>query len=177
MALFITLGLISRPSAKMLSLAQHADYAQHLSVYAVSCTVLTYMPISINILTCNCIKLDHWRLIWCFQACHGFLHSTQPVPLSLVIMIYLYIQPSRWAPVLWPKTSKTLFRPVNFSVFFKELFNNKSKDLIWTSIFKFSFRLLYKDWKSCIKMSCLWIKFTLNVMLPWEITPWITVYR
>jgi hypothetical protein len=33
MALFITLGLISRPSAKMLSLAQH------LSVYAVSCTV------------------------------------------------------------------------------------------------------------------------------------------
>jgi hypothetical protein len=39
MALFITLGLISRPSGKMLSLAQHADYAQHLSVYAVSCTV------------------------------------------------------------------------------------------------------------------------------------------
>ena len=37
--MFITLGLISRPSAKMLSLAQHADYAQHLSVYAVSCTV------------------------------------------------------------------------------------------------------------------------------------------
>jgi hypothetical protein len=36
MALFITLGLISRLSAKMLSLAQHADYAQHLSVYAVS---------------------------------------------------------------------------------------------------------------------------------------------
>jgi hypothetical protein len=39
MALFITLGLIRRPSAKMLRLAQHADYAQHLSVYAVSCTV------------------------------------------------------------------------------------------------------------------------------------------
>jgi hypothetical protein len=34
MALFITLGLISRPSTKMLSLAQH------LSVYAVSCTVV-----------------------------------------------------------------------------------------------------------------------------------------
>jgi hypothetical protein len=34
MALFITLGLINRPSAKMLSLAQHPDYAQHLSVYA-----------------------------------------------------------------------------------------------------------------------------------------------
>ena len=39
MALFITLGLISRPSAKMLSLDQHPDDAQHLSVYAVSCTV------------------------------------------------------------------------------------------------------------------------------------------
>jgi hypothetical protein len=39
MALFITLGLINRPSAKMPSLAQHPDYAQHLSVYAVSCTV------------------------------------------------------------------------------------------------------------------------------------------
>jgi hypothetical protein len=35
----ITLGLISRPSAKMLSLAQHPDYAQHLSVYAVSCQI------------------------------------------------------------------------------------------------------------------------------------------
>jgi hypothetical protein len=40
MALFITLGLINRPSAKMLSLAQHTDYAQHLSVYAVGCTVI-----------------------------------------------------------------------------------------------------------------------------------------
>jgi hypothetical protein len=48
MALFITLGLISKPSAKMLSLAQHADYAQHLSVYAVSCTVPnnSYKPIT-----------------------------------------------------------------------------------------------------------------------------------
>jgi hypothetical protein len=36
MALFITLGLISRPSAKLLSLAQHPDYAQHLSVYTVT---------------------------------------------------------------------------------------------------------------------------------------------
>ena len=49
MALFITLGLISRPSAKMLSLAQHADYAQHLSVYAVSCTVHTCEPSGGNI--------------------------------------------------------------------------------------------------------------------------------
>jgi hypothetical protein len=50
MALFITLGLISRPSAKMLSLAQHADYARHLSVYAVSCTVLRLMHISLTML-------------------------------------------------------------------------------------------------------------------------------
>ena len=42
MALFITLGLINRPSAKMLSLAQHPEYAQHLSVYAVSCTVFSH---------------------------------------------------------------------------------------------------------------------------------------
>ena len=54
MALFITLGLISRPSAKMLSLAQHADYARHLSVYAVSCTVLhafaiVYLCLTISI--------------------------------------------------------------------------------------------------------------------------------
>jgi hypothetical protein len=40
------LGLISRPSAKMLSLAQHADYAQHLSVYAVSCTVVLFVKYS-----------------------------------------------------------------------------------------------------------------------------------
>jgi O-glycosyl hydrolase len=49
MALFITLGLISRPSAKMLSLAQHADYAQHLSVYAVSCTVMCIKIIYISV--------------------------------------------------------------------------------------------------------------------------------
>ena len=27
------------------------------------------------------------------------------------------LQSSRWAPVLWPRTSKTLFGPVNFLVF------------------------------------------------------------
>ena len=46
MTLFITLGLISRPSAKMLSLAQHPDYAQHLSVYAVSCTIYVHGPLA-----------------------------------------------------------------------------------------------------------------------------------
>ena len=50
MALFITLGLISRPSAKMLSLVQHPDYAQHLSVYAVSCTVRPRKSIGFQIL-------------------------------------------------------------------------------------------------------------------------------
>ena len=38
------------------------------------------------------------------------------------------------------KTSKTLFRPVNFSVFYLELYKNKFKNLIWTSKFKFSFQ-------------------------------------
>jgi hypothetical protein len=42
MALFITLGLISRPSAKMLSLAQHPDYAQHLSVYICMLSAVLY---------------------------------------------------------------------------------------------------------------------------------------
>jgi hypothetical protein len=48
MALFITLGLISKPSAKMLSLAQHADYAHHLSVYAVSCTVYRHFKLKMT---------------------------------------------------------------------------------------------------------------------------------
>jgi hypothetical protein len=48
MALFITLGLISRPSPKMLSPAQHSDYAQHLSVYAVSCTVVRFSMLIIG---------------------------------------------------------------------------------------------------------------------------------
>jgi hypothetical protein len=43
MALFITLGLISRPSAKMLNLTQH------LSVYAVSCTVQLIISASPNV--------------------------------------------------------------------------------------------------------------------------------
>jgi hypothetical protein len=33
----------------MLSLAQHADYAQHLSVYAVSCTVMCIKIIYISV--------------------------------------------------------------------------------------------------------------------------------
>jgi hypothetical protein len=76
-------------------------------------------------------------------------------------------QSSRWAPVLWPKSSKTLFGPVNFSVFIYNYikinsrilfgpvnsnfhFEEKNKSVsewclspsenfIWTSKFKFSF--------------------------------------
>jgi hypothetical protein len=55
---------------------------------------------------------------------------------------------SRWAPVLLPKTSKTLFGPVHFPVFFlKELYKNKFKNLIWTSKFKFSFRGLLEQYE------------------------------
>jgi hypothetical protein len=43
-----------------------------------------------------------------------------------------------------PKTSKTLFGPVNFSSFYVELYKNKFKNLIWISKFKFLFREL--DW-------------------------------
>ena len=49
------------------------------------------------------------------------------------------LQSSQWALVLWSKTNKTLFGPVIFSVFFKELYKNKLKNLIWTSKFKCSF--------------------------------------
>ena len=46
-----------------------------------------------------------------------------------------YVQSSRWAPVLRPKTSKTVFITVHFSVY-----ENKFKNLIRTSKFKFSIR-------------------------------------
>ena len=53
-------------------------------------------------------------------------------------------QSSCWAPVLRPKTSKTLFGPVNFSLFYLELYKNKFKNLIRTSKLKCSFRGLLK---------------------------------
>ena len=46
---------------------------------------------------------------------------------------------NRWAPVLRPKTSKTLFGPVNFSVLFRYIYN-RLNNLIQSSKFKFSFR-------------------------------------
>ena len=64
MALFITLGLISRPSSKMLSLAQHADYAQHLSVYAVSCIVaLTNLHIWVQLICELRTSLTHYQIL------------------------------------------------------------------------------------------------------------------
>jgi hypothetical protein len=52
--------------------------------------------------------------------------------------IYVLVQSSRIALVLQPKTSKTLFGPINFLVFFfKELHKNKFKKLIRTSKFEF----------------------------------------
>ena len=46
----------------------------------------------------------------------------------------------RWAQVLRPKTSKTLFRPVIIFSFYLELYKNKCRNLIKTSKFKGSFR-------------------------------------
>jgi hypothetical protein len=56
------------------------------------------------------------------------------------------MQSSGWASVLRPKTSKTLFGPVNFSVYLRTtVYKIKFKDLIRTSKFKFSFRELLYD--------------------------------
>jgi hypothetical protein len=58
-------------------------------------------------------------------------------------------------------TSKTLFRPVNFSVFFiKELFENKFKNLIQTSKFKFSFQGLQLQTKIYLHVKLLIVKKT-----------------
>ena len=48
-------------------------------------------------------------------------------------------QSSGWEPVLWPNTSKTLFRLVNLFGFYLELYRQKFKNFIWTSKFKCSF--------------------------------------
>ena len=66
MLLFITLGLISRPSAEILSLAQHADYAQHLSVYAVSCTVCSnaFFSETTNMIKAKLYMNVHWMVLY-----------------------------------------------------------------------------------------------------------------
>jgi hypothetical protein len=47
---------------------------------------------------------------------------------------------SRWALVLRPKKSKTLFKPVNVSVLIWNYLKKNFKNLILTSKYKFSFR-------------------------------------
>jgi hypothetical protein len=73
------------------------------------------------------------------------------MPSARVLRFWNNKQSSRWAPVLRPKTSKTLFRPVNvvqtstFFSFYLELYTNKLKNLIRTSNCKFSIRGLKQD--------------------------------
>jgi hypothetical protein len=50
---------------------------------------------------------------------------------------------SRWAPVLRTKTSKSLFGPVNFSVFFKNYIKINSR--IWFEPVNSNFH--FEDWK------------------------------
>ena len=63
--------------------------------------------------------------------------------MKYVLSHTLYVQSTPWAPVLRPKPGKSLFGAVNFSIFFKELYKNKLKNLIQSSKFKFSFWGLY----------------------------------
>ena len=56
----------------------------------------------------------------------------------LHFVLQFRIQSSRWAPLLWPKTSKALFGPVNLFSFYLELYQNKFKNLIQTNKFIFS---------------------------------------
>jgi hypothetical protein len=70
------------------------------------------------------------------------------------IMLLLIDQSSRWVPVLQHKTSKTLFGPVIFSLFYFELNKNKFKNLIRTSkFFSFYFELYQNKFKNLIQTS------------------------
>ena len=80
------------------------------------------------------------------QAYHKWVLHSRVITFS-VYKMYLYdlsgailMQSSRWAPVLRPMTSKTLFRPVHFSNFYLDIYKNKFQNLIRTSKFKFSFQ-------------------------------------
>ena len=63
-----------------------------------------------NTMTNNCMCTDNLLLITLLTRCIDWLTSYRS-------MKYKIIQSSWLAPVLRPKTSKTLFTPVNFSVF------------------------------------------------------------
>ena len=85
------------------------------------------------------------------------------------------MQSSRWAPVLRPKTRKTLFEPVNFSVFIYVHFfgiSNKFKDLIWTSKFKFSFRELYLNSKFNMPLESEY-----NISSPFLVTVFLEIFE
>jgi hypothetical protein len=54
------------------------------------------------------------KLLICPKPSHCVGHDTCTCRYNSFLY---HLQSSRWAMVLWPKTSKTLFGPVNFSVF------------------------------------------------------------
>jgi hypothetical protein len=70
------------------------------------------------------------------------LLRVQKICNSLYFMDFrVMVQSSRWAPVLWPKTSQTLFGPVNFSVYIQ---NYKINSRIWFRLVNSNFQ--FEDW-------------------------------
>jgi hypothetical protein len=59
---------------------------------------------------------------------------------SQTCLIWTSWQSSRWAPVLWPKTSKALFGPVNFSIFLRDRpFNLQGGGMVFWFVQNFFF--------------------------------------
>jgi hypothetical protein len=75
---------------------------------------------------------------WCISL---VLYSAELCLTSHIDMVRL-TQSSRWAPVLRSKTSKTLFGPVNLSVFFKNY--TKINSRIWFGPVNSNFH--FEDW-------------------------------
>ena len=72
----------------MLSLAQHPDYAQHLSVYAVSCTVCTREVGSVSVFTKNCFRLTYQKL-QVTKISHG-IRMTELYIVSCLVLAKMY---------------------------------------------------------------------------------------